>query len=120
MLDLTKDDGLAAVLSGDPVILRRFRSADTLLAFVESYARVPSTIVNVSGSILNSDGQTVARASAQPADAYASQERTSRGHLMTFDLSRVEPGDHVLTVTARSPSQPNQVITRQVRIAIDP
>lgn len=120
MLDLTKDDALADVMGGDPAVMRRFKRTDTLLAFVESYTELPFTQVGVAGTLHTLDGRTIARVDARPADAYANQDRTGRGHLAAFDLSRLEPGDHVLVMTARAPADLNRVVTRQVRLTIVP
>jgi hypothetical protein len=126
---LVSDKPLRAGLSADPTALRGFRAADGLSAYGEVYtdirdeflvSRLPSArVASVTATLTTAAGGFVARAQGERVLSEPDGRNAREGFRMDFDLARVSPGRHVLTIEARSSQTGTRTVRRQIPITVE-
>jgi VWFA-related protein len=126
---LVSDKTLRSGLSVDPTARRGFRAADGLSAYSEVYTdirdeylvpRLSSVrVASVTATLTTAAGGFVARAQGERVLSEPDGRNAREGFRMDFDLARVSPGPHVLTIEARSSQTGTRTVRRQIPFTVE-
>jgi len=126
---LVGDRSLRGLLADDATALRRFRAMDGLRAYAEVYTELDQSnpsiryevirVATLTAAITNAAGTVVARGQTQRVSGEPAGKSLREGFRADFDLTRLTPGNYVLTVEARTPSDRKRVATRQIPFVIE-
>lgn len=126
---LAGDRSLRNVLPDDATALRTFRAADGLSAYAEIYTRLDDIkpglrydFINVAAlttAITNSSGAVIVRGKAQKVAGEAAEKSLREGFRTDFDISKLTPGQYVLTLEARAGRDQKRTATRQIPFAVE-
>ena len=102
---------------------------DGLRAYAEVYTELDQSnpsirydvirVATLTAAITNAAGTVVARGQTQRVSGEPAGKSLREGFRADFDLTRLTPGNYVLTVEARTPSDRKRVATRQIPFVIE-
>ncbi len=114
------DETLAAVLPGPPAALRLFPQNDEVALYAEIYDNeggAPHT-VDVTTSVVSTDGQVVYKSTEERASSELRGRRGGYDLLKRIPLTDVAPGTYTLRVEARSRRDKDTVATREIPFGV--
>jgi len=126
---LVGDRQLRGLLADDATALRTFRATDGLSAYAEVYTELDESNTNmISGAIrvatltaavTNSGGAIVARGQSQRVSGEPAGKSLREGFRTDFDLSKLTPGNYVLTLEARAGRNGSKAVTRRIPFSVE-
>jgi len=116
------DEQLKAVLPGSPVASRSFPQNDEIALFAEVYDNAAGTPhkVDIATTITTDEGKVLFKDEEPRDSSDLGGKKGGYGYTVRIPLKDIEPGNYVLTVSAKSRLKDTPGAERQLRLIVTP